>query len=233
MFLDQLKDLDTVADLSGQDQMAYNDTSPCDISFHFEHRSYLSDHFLKRSHGEMGIIPHTGITKRNTFITVFPRDFHLFTFESSTTDVMLLNNVFAGPGEVFLEHNGKGKITGRNNWIQGGIKDVPEGMEGTISGDGPGFSDVKALDFRPRADSSLIDGGIGREEALAAVRKVTDEAKKADGEVKPSPIWLEAVAEVESATVAYEPIVKGYGFQTRPDDGKTDIGAYEFVETAE
>ncbi|MBE9565146.1 MAG: hypothetical protein IMF16_00145, partial [Proteobacteria bacterium] len=63
----------------------------------------------------------------NTIISLVPNDLYLFTEASSTCDVVLINNVFAGPSTRFLERHGSGRITGTNNWFQLGMN-VPEGV---------------------------------------------------------------------------------------------------------
>lgn len=174
-----------------------------------------------------GVASGTLVALNNTFITVFPRDFYLFTEKSSTCDAVLINNVFAGPGEMFLEKNGKGTVTGFNNWIRSGVSSVPDTLAGTILGDDPGFADSAGLDFRPTTGSPLINSGLPRDEVMKYVKMVTDKARTA-GSAAPSPIWLAAVAEIESSVPASEPVRKGHGFIKRPDDGKLDIGAYEY-----
>ncbi len=168
------------------------------------------------------------VALNNTFITIFPRDFYLFTVGSSTCNAHFINNVFAGPGATFMDHNGTGTVTGTNNWIQAGVEGVPEGLENTTRGDDPGFVDMKDFDLRLKADSPLIDGGLPREKVMEYVRLVTDNAR-AETDVKPSPIWLNAVKEIEESIPSFEPIRKGYGFTKRTDDGKTDIGAFEYT----
>ena len=64
------------------------------------------------------------------------------------------------------------------------------------------------------------------------VKMVTDNSR-AETETLPSPIWLKAIDEIESSIPSFEPLRKGCGFAKRPDDGKLDIGAYEYVKAAE
>jgi len=117
-----------------------------------------------RGHGQgrlLGVGDGTGVASgklvvlNNTFITVFPRDFYLYTHESSTCDVILLNNVFAGPGKVLLERNGKGTVTGGYNWVQTGLEGLPADLDNTLSGNDPGFVNRGAFDFRPEPESRL------------------------------------------------------------------------------
>ncbi len=179
-----------------------------------------------------GVASGTLVALNHTFITIFPRDFYLFTEKSSTCDAVLINNVFAGPGTVFLEKNGQGSITGMNNWIQKGIENVPDTLTGTISGDDAGFVDVASFDFHLKADSPLINAGLPRADVMKYVKLVTDNAR-AETEVKPSPAWLNAITEIEDSIPSFEPVRKGNGYTKRTDDGKLDIGAYEYVKTSE
>lgn len=193
-------------------------------------------------HGQgrlLGVGDGTGVASgklfaiNNTFITIFPRDFYLFSEQSSTTDVFLFNNVFAGPGERFLDKNGQGAVTGSHNWIQAGTVDVPEGMENTLSGDDPGFIDAATFDFRLTADSPLVDGGLTHADTAPYVRQVTDFHKGEVDGVRPSPIYLQAVRDVESGAPTFEPRRKAAGYQARPAGGAVDLGAYEYVKPAE
>jgi hypothetical protein len=165
----------------------------------------------------------------NTLVTVFPRDFYLFTEKSSTADVVLINNVCVGPGEVFLDGNGKGSVTGSHNWLQKGLKSIPEGMKDLISGDAPGFVDAAGLDFRPGADSPLVGAAMPREEYMKHVKLVTDNARDAS-EIAPSPIWLAAVDEVEKDACACQPNVQKPGCAPRSDASNPAIGAYAPAE---
>ena len=184
----------------------------------------------------LGVGDGTGVARgklvalNNTFITKFPRDFYLFTFRSSTTDVILMNNAFDGPGEWFLDHNGQGAITGTNDWISDTAENVPYAIKNVIRGEDAGFADPAGADFRLKAGSPLIDKGATGEEYVKAIHIVTDNSRTGT-DVSPSPMWLKAIEEIEKPTPAYEPVRKDYGFQTRPADGAVDIGAYEFVKS--
>ena len=94
----------------------------------------------------------------NTIISTQPNDIYLFTQEKSTCNVVLINNVFAGPSTHFLDRYGKGTITGRHNWFQKGME-VPDTLTDSIFGDAPGFVNAAAHDFRPRPGSPLIGAG--------------------------------------------------------------------------
>jgi len=203
---------------------------------------WLGNVVMKRSelgHGQgrlLGVGDGTGVASgklfaiNNTFITIFPRDFYLFTEKSSTTDVFLYNNVFAGPGTRFLDRNGKGAITGSHNWIQAGIADVPAGLERTIFGDDPGFADQASYEFRPAAGSPLIEAGLSREAIAPYIDEVADFHKAELDGVRPSPIYLNAVEEIQSGAPAFEPLKKAVGAGRRPVSGTLDIGAFEYVK---
>lgn len=167
----------------------------------------------------------TLVMVNNTFVTVFPRDYYIFTEESSTGDIVLVNNVFAGEGELFLEKNGKGSVTGSSNWIQKTAENVPDMLKGTIRGDDPGFADGGAEGFRPAGGSPLVGAGVSVEEYSAAVRIVLDRAR--DGsDTRPSPAYLAALSDIEAAAPAFEPVRKGHGFRARKAAGGIDIGAF-------
>jgi len=186
----------------------------------------------------LGIGDGTGVASgklvalNNTFITVFPRDFYLFTYKSSTCDAILINNVFDGPGQWFVDYNGQGAVGGTNDWISDTAQSVPYAIKNAIRGTDAGFVDSTGADFDLKATSELINAGVSGDEYLKAIRIVTDNARggtKAAG----SPIWLKAIDEIERTTPAYEPIRKGHGFKERPVSGAMDIGAYECARPAD
>jgi hypothetical protein len=140
-------------------------------------------------------------------VSSYEDDLYLFTEASSTCDVVLINNVFAGPSTVFLERNGKGRITGTNNWFQAGMN-VPETVENSIFGEDPGFVSVPGQDFHPRAGSPLIDAGA------------------------PAPTYLNAEQVLENVRPMFEPTRDVSDSIQRVIEGTVDIGAFERVAAA-
>ncbi len=143
----------------------------------------------------------------NTIVSSLPDDLYLFTEKSSTCDVVLINNVFAGPSTRFLEHNGQGRITGTYNWFQRGMN-VPEGVANSIFGDDPGFVDMAGHDFHPSRGSPLIDAG------------------------HPFPDYLNADQGLEQVLPQYEPSRDPHAAIKRIIEGTVDIGAFEYAAAA-
>jgi len=178
-----------------------------------------------------GLVHGTVVAANNTFVSFFPRDHFVFSFPSGDANIVLVNNVFAGPAEVFAYHNGKGTITGTNNWIRKGVSSVPAGLENTLYGDDPGFSDYRAFDFRPAANSPLIDAGASSERYSAAIALVLGNAASGTPAI-PSAPWLSALEEVKGALPRLSPRKKDHGFDRRSAAGPVDVGAFEYVKTA-
>jgi len=176
---------------------------------------WIGNVIIKRTeHGRpqrriLGVGDGTGVAKgrltmiNNTIISSLPDDLYLFTEKSSTCDVVLVSNVFAGPSTWFLEHNGRGRITGTNNWFQQGMN-VPAGLTDSIFGDDPGFVDLAGHDFRPRRGSPLIDTG------------------------HPFPEYLNAEQGLEQILPRYEPSRDCHASIARVIQGRVDIGAFEY-----
>ncbi|MFW5738857.1 MAG: hypothetical protein ACOC1F_00680, partial [Myxococcota bacterium] len=81
--------------------------------------------------------------------------------QQTVESVELHNNVVvrvgADGGQLFRHSDPEGPnpvLSGRNNWIQTGIEDVPSTFEGTLSGSDPGFADLAGFDLRPGDGSS-------------------------------------------------------------------------------
>jgi hypothetical protein len=156
----------------------------------------------------LGVGDGTGVARgtltliNNTVISTHDDDLYLFTEASSTCDVVLINNVFAGPSKRFLERNGKGAITGTNNWFQRGMN-VPDTVTNSTFGEDPGFIDLQGHDFHPRPGSPLINAGL------------------------PAPQHLNASQILEKALPAFEPTRDAAHLLPRVIEGTLDMGAFE------
>jgi len=158
----------------------------------------------------LGVGDGTGVARgtltmvNNTLISSFEDDLYLFTEPSSTCNVVLINNVFAGPSRRFLEHNGHGAITGYNNWLPAGTV-VPVGLKDSVFGEDAGFVDLQGHDFHLRADAPLIDAGMD------------------------VPEWLAESLQLVPAVPECEPTRDGGRPSGRARSGRLDIGAFEYA----
>ena len=158
----------------------------------------------------LGVGDGTGVARgtltmvNNTLVSSFEDDLYLFTEASSTCDVVLINNVFAGPSRRFLEQNGQGAITGSNNWFPAGTV-VPAGLTDTLFGEDPGFVDLAGHDFHLRADSPLVDAGLD------------------------TPRWVDESSQLAPAVPECEPTRESVGPSVRARSGRLDIGAFEYA----
>ena len=173
-----------------------------------------------------GVVHGTVVAVNNTFVTFFPRDHFVFSFPSGDANLVLVNNVFAGPAEVFAYHNGKGTITGTNNWIRKGVKAVPEGLENTVYGDDPGFVDYSGVRLPACRRFAAYRRGRVRGEVRRGHRH-RPRQRRVRHRPQPSAPYLKALEDVKAALPKYEPIRKGHGFEERETKGTVDIGAYE------
>lgn len=152
----------------------------------------------------------------NTLISSYSDDYYIFSHPTSTTDIVLINNVFAGPATVLFRHEGQGKISGSNNWFQKGLE-VPDTITNSTIGEDPVFEDGLERYFRPAKGSALIDAGVTNPEF-----EILDPGT-------PSPEYQNALDDILKGLPTYEPGRKAPAMAKRPSDGKTDIGAYEYV----
>ena len=174
-----------------------------------------------------GVVSGKVVAVNNTFVSFFPRDYFLFSFETGTADIVLINNVFAGPAEKFAAHNGKGTVTGSNNWLRKGVTDVPAGLENTVYGEDPGFVNYKRLDLRLESTSALIDAGAPAEKCAEAIEMVLAHSTSGT-DAKPSPTYLAALEDIKAGLPTREPIRKSQGSVERKSEGAADIGAFEY-----
>jgi len=82
---------------------------------------------------------------------------------------------------------------------------VPAGLKDSIFGEDPGFVDLQGRDFHLRADSALIDAGLG------------------------APKWLDESLQLAPAAPECEPTRNGSGPVARARSGRLDIGAFEYA----
>jgi hypothetical protein len=198
---------------------------------------WLGNVVIKRTqpgHGQgrlLGIGDGTGratgklVAINNTFITNFPRDFYLFTFPTSTTDAILINNVFAGPGQAFLRAGGRGSVSGSGNWVDTAAGPVPDALTGSLRGEDPGFMDAAAFDYRLKPASPLIGGGVPEDEYLGAIQIVTANARSGS-EAQPSRAWLSALQEIERPELAHTPVRGRRGTDVPGGSTRRQIGAF-------
>jgi len=73
-------------------------------------------------------------------------------------NVGMKNNVFMGSGTLW---NGKGGLSGSNNWFSSGIS-IPSHLFLGFQGQDPGFSMGVTAPYTPRAGSRLINNGISQ-----------------------------------------------------------------------
>jgi hypothetical protein len=117
----------------------------------------------------------------------------------------LYNNIFYG-SRLLLTGAGASNVAGANNWLPSGAT-LPPTLADTIQGTDPRFADPITRDFRLRRGSSCIDRGV-------QVMRYVD----GKGEVvlvKPTREYRQHLKDVP-----------------RPDDGRLDLGAYEFRSSA-
>lgn len=177
---------------------------------------WLSNVIIKRAapRGQrriLGVGDGTGVAAgtltmvNNTIISTTPDDIYLFTQAASTCNVVLINNVFAGPSIHFLDWHGKGAITGSHNWFQRGME-VPDTLTHSVFGDDPGFVDPARGDFHPRPGSPLVGAGL------------------------PDPQYLDPDGHLAPAIPTFEPTRNWLSRVPRPARSPLDLGAFAVQE---
>lgn len=143
----------------------------------------------------------------NTVVSLRPDSTTLFRLSTNDEHVDARNNIFytSAVGATLSVLDDTGIFDSSRNWFKSGIVSVFGSLSGSVRDDGssflgidPGFRDVAAEDFRPSATSPLVNAGG----ALAEV----------------------ALPEL---TIGWE-YVRHLGARLRPDDGRIDIGAFEW-----
>jgi hypothetical protein len=111
----------------------------------------------------------------NTFVHLYPvgSSFVHLWYPGSTavgaTTFEAWNNVFyipPGKAQKLLDADKPTPSYGGNNWLGGGVTDIPPGIKDNLTGDDPGFTDMGRGDYRPAAGSPLIDAGAGNLEVV-------------------------------------------------------------------
>ncbi|MFQ6047811.1 MAG: hypothetical protein ACE5K7_00420 [Phycisphaerae bacterium] len=139
----------------------------------------------------------------NTIVATRSNNRYLYSHSSSTTNLVLYNNIFTGPSTILFSWNGSGSRTGSHNWFQTGMS-VPGTITDSLFGTSPGFVDPGANDFHLLPDSVCRDAGTN------------------------SPQWLNGSGMWE-VRVPEGQYVRHLQTMPRPADGALDIGAYEYA----
>jgi hypothetical protein len=140
----------------------------------------------------------------NTIISATTSDIYLTSASSNACDLVLKNNLFAGPSDMLLDWNGGGVITGTNNCFRTAMSpDVPAGVVDSVFSDNPGLVDLAGRDLHLLSSSTCVGAGIN------------------------NPTYLNELAQWVDGTPLYEPTTI-LAVDVRPSDAMLDIGAYEW-----
>lgn len=160
------------------------------------------------SSGRYRFLNNTFVVGANGSASIVRLSFHVDTLEMHNNAIIRAG---AGTAPVLMTSEVQWvsgpSIFGSNNWVADGITSVPGTWTHTLRGAAAGMVDLGAFDFRPNADSPLLDKG------QSSPASVT-------GREFPSPLGAPAFVP-PSRTVAASPIA-------RTENGALDIGAYEY-----
>ncbi|HUW81451.1 MAG TPA: Calx-beta domain-containing protein, partial [Phycisphaerae bacterium] len=142
----------------------------------------------------------------NAVISATSSDIYMASTVYNQADLVLKNNVFAGPSDILFDwQSGGGTITGNNNVFRTAMQpDVPAGVVDSIFSNDPGFVSLGSRDFH------LTSGSICRNAGLN------------------NPTWKNESQQWVDGTPQYEPTTI-LTMDGRYDDGVLDIGAYEYT----
>jgi hypothetical protein len=137
----------------------------------------------------------------NTIVSTGLNQQYIYSNGVATTNLVLYNNIFAGPSTELFDWQGSGTRTGSHNWFQIGMS-VPGTITNSLSGLVPGFADSRTNNFHLLPNSACRDAGNNQ------------------------PQWFNRshVWETRLPTLEY---VKHAAVMARPADAWLDIGAYE------
>ncbi|HUW82423.1 MAG TPA: Calx-beta domain-containing protein, partial [Phycisphaerae bacterium] len=140
----------------------------------------------------------------NTVISALTEDIYLASAGTNAADLVLRNNIFAGPSSDLIAWDGGGTITGNNNCFRTAMApEVPAGVIDSVFSDDPGFVNLAGRDLRLLDTSACRNAGLN------------------------NPTYLNALDQWVDGTPQYEP-TKTLSIDVRASDATLDIGAYEY-----
>jgi hypothetical protein len=95
----------------------------------------------------------------NTILAAGSNDPYVTSINVATANVVLHNNVFAGPSTTLFDWQGSGTRTGSHNWMPAGTS-VPAGITASLFGTDPGFIDQASQDCHLLPVSPLRNAGV-------------------------------------------------------------------------
>jgi hypothetical protein len=151
-----------------------------------------------------GSISGTVTMINNTFISATSSDIYLIHNTGSSANVVLKNNIFAGPSDNLLSWNVPySQLSGNNNAVKPGMT-VPAELTGSIVTSDPGFVNLSTRDLHLVSGSACRDVGQN------------------------NPTYLNSSGQWVDGTPTYEP-TKLMSVTSRFADATLDCGAYEYT----